>query len=153
MCSAIKLYWVLLRGVPNILCIPIMSYDWLNIQSNYHIWVRVWMFTVCINYTRLPHLSIKSYTVVATKEPLFWVHHLRHLQVGPVDVIVQLWQPLWVHKGTHTNTHAELNSVHFGQTQTDCESELTLKSLLFSKTTITGLLMSAMSSCRSDFHR
>lgn len=99
------------------------------------------------------HLSVESYAVVSTEEPLFWVHHLSHLQIGAVDVIVQLRQPLWA----HTDAHVRLNVAPHAHTHIRSQRveglTVTLKSLLFSKTAITGLLMSAMSSCLSDFHR
>lgn len=36
------------------------------------------------------HLAIERHTVVASKEPFFRVHHLSHLQIGAMDVVVQL---------------------------------------------------------------
>lgn len=41
-----------------------------------------------------PHLSIESYTVVASEQPFLWVHHLCHLQVRTMDIVVKLWQSL-----------------------------------------------------------
>lgn len=52
------------------------------------------------------HLTIESYAVVATKEALFGVHHLCHFEVGAMDVVVELRQPLQTHKQAFTESAA-----------------------------------------------
>lgn len=62
-------------------------------------WTLSWAVLKCLpsvqtEEPKVTHLPIKCHAVVAPKETLLRVHHLRNLQVGAVDVVVQVRQSL-----------------------------------------------------------